>query len=296
MRVVVGGASGFTGTALRSHLREGGHDVVALVRRDARSQTESSWDPSTGAVDQDLIESADVVVNLSGAPIGRIPWTSSYQRQILDSRVSATRTLARAVARSASKPALLSGSGMNAYGNERGPEVLTETSRSGGGFLCSVVRQWEDEAATAAESGARVCFLRTCTVIDRSGGVLRRVLPAFRLGLGARLGSGAQYLPCISLTDWVRAVQHLAADGTAAGAYNLGIPSPPTNAEFTRALGRHVHRPTLLAVPGLPLRVALRDLSEPLLGSLRVTPARLLDAGFEFEQPDLDAVLDAALR
>lgn len=295
MRVVIGGASGLTGTALTDHLRNDGHQVTRLVRRDVRAPDESAWDPYTGSLDQDVVAGADVVVNLSGAPIGRVPWTAAYKQQILDSRVSATRTLARAVAHAESKPALLSGSGMNAYGNERGPEVLTETSRSGSGFLCSVVRQWENEAAVAAESGARVCFLRTCTVLDRSGGALRPMLPVFRLGLGARLGSGTQYFPCIALRDWVRAVGWLASAPGAAGAYNLGVPSPPTNAEFTRALARRVHRPALFSVPAVAMRLGLRDLAEPLLGSLRVHPARLVDAGFEFEHPDVDAALDSAL-
>lgn len=284
------------GSALRKRLGADGHTVTALVRRTTGRDDESAWNPYTGTVDNELIESADVVVNLSGAPIGRLPWTSSYQRQILDSRVSATRTLARAIAKAPTKPALLSGSGMNAYGNERGPEMLTETSRAGSGFLCTVVREWEDEAAAAAESGSRVCLLRTCTVLDRSSGALRSLLPLFRLGLGGRLGSGTQFFPCISLDDWVRAVGRMAQDPSLAGAFNLGIPDPPTNAQFTHELGSRLHRPTVFTAPARPMRWALGDLGNTLLGSLRVQPARLLDTGFRFEHPDIGTVLDTALR
>lgn len=296
MKVVIAGASGQTGTALGSHLRERGHRVVALVRRDARGTDESAWDPSTGGVDEELIASADVVVNLAGAPPQRVPWTSAYKRKILDSRVSATRTLARAIASSSSKPALLSASGVTVYGSERGPELLTETSRSGSGFLCTVALRWEEEASAAADAGARVCLIRTSATLDPSGGLLAMMLPVFRLGLGARFGDGSQYFSCVSLRDWVRAVTTLAEDDSAAGAYNIACPTPTTNAELTKALARRLRRPALLRVPATPMRMVLGEQAAGVLGSLRVRPARLLDAGFEFEDPDVEAVLDAALR
>lgn len=296
MRFVIAGASGQTGTALGRHLRERGHEVVALVRRDARSASESPWSPSTGAVDEDLIASADVVVNLAGASPQRIPWTPAYKRKILDSRVSATRTLARAVAGSPSKPALLSASGVTVYGAQRGPELLTETSRSGSGFLCMVALRWEEEASAAADAGARVCFIRTSATLDASGGLLAMMLPVFRLGLGARFGDGSQYFSCLSLRDWVRAVTTLAEDESAAGAYNLACPQPTTNAELTRELARRLHRPAVLRVPAAPMRLLLGEQANGVLGSMRVRPARLLDAGFEFRDPDVGAILDTALR
>lgn len=295
MRVVIGGASGQTGTALSRHLRDAGHEVTTLVRREPRSHSESSWEPNTGVVDEDLVASADVVVNLSGAPPQRIPWTPAYKRQLLDSRVSATRTLARAMAAGTTRPALLSASGVDIYGAERGPETLTETSRSGSGFLCSVVSRWEEEASAAVDAGARVCFIRTSATLDPSGGLLAMMLPVFRLGLGARFGHGSQYFSCVSLRDWVRAVTLLAEDDTTAGAYNIACPEPPTNAELTRELARRLHRPAVLRVPAAPMRMLLGEQAGPILGSRRVRPARLLDAGFEFEHPDVGAILDAAL-
>ncbi|UYM05442.1 TIGR01777 family oxidoreductase [Solicola gregarius] len=295
MKYVIGGASGQTGTALCRHLRSNGHDVVALVRRDPRGPNESRWDPYTGSVDAALIGSADVVVNLSGADPRRIPWTPAYKRRILDSRVSATRTLARAVAAATSKPAFLSASGSTIYGAERGPEVLTETSRTGSGFLCSVALHWEEEASIAADAGARVCLLRTTATLDRTGGLLQLMLPVFRLGLGARFGDGSQYFSCLSLRDWVAAVAWLAADDSAMGAYNLACPETPTNAELTRELARRLRRPAVLRAPGAPMRWVLGEQALAVLGSSRVRPARLLDSGFEFRDPDVAAILATAL-
>lgn len=295
MRFVIGGASGLTGRALTAHLREDGHDVVRLVRGAVRGPEESSWDPYVGTVDTAVIDSADVVVNLSGADPRRIPWTPTYRQRILDSRVSATRTLARAVAGSERKPAFLSASGATIYGVDRGAETLTETSRAGSGFLCSVARQWEEEASAAGEAGARVCILRTTATLDRNGGLLQMMLPVFRLGLGARFGDGSQYFSCLSLRDWVRAVAMLAYDDAAMGAYNLGCPEPPTNAELTRELAHRLRRPAVLRAPGAPMRWLLGEQAMGVLGSLRVRPSRLQDTGFEFLDPDVGAILDAAL-
>ncbi|HLR83594.1 MAG TPA: TIGR01777 family oxidoreductase [Nocardioidaceae bacterium] len=296
MRFVIAGASGLTGTALGRHLRDDGHEVTRLVRRPAQAPDESQWDPYTGTVDASVIDGADVVVNLSGADPRRIPWTPTYRQRILDSRVSATRTLARAVAASERMPAFLSASGATIYGVDRGAEVLTETSRTGSGFLCSVARHWEEEAATAAEAGARVCILRTTATLDRKGGLLQMMLPVFKLGLGARFGDGSQYFSCLSLRDWVRAVATLAYDESAMGAYNLGCPEPPTNADLTRELARRLNRPAVLRAPATPMRWLLGEQAMGVLGSLRVRPARLQDAGFEFRDPDVGAILDTALR
>lgn len=296
MRFVIAGASGLTGTALTQHLRGDGHEVTRLVRRAPESPDESSWDPYTGSLDASLVDRADVVVNLSGADPRRIPWTPAYRQRILDSRVSATRTLARAVAASDRLPAFLSASGATIYGVERGPEVLTETSRTGSGFLCSVARRWEEEASAAADAGSRVCLLRTTATLDPAGGLLQMMLPVFKLGLGARFGDGSQYFSCLSLRDWVRAVAALAADDAAMGAYNLGCPEPPTNAELTRELAQRLRRPAVLRAPAAPMRWLLREQAMGVLGSLRVRPARLLDNGFEFQDPDVGAVLDEALR
>jgi uncharacterized protein (TIGR01777 family) len=185
---------------------------------------------------------------------------------------------------------------MNFYGDDRGDEVLTEDSPSGGGFLGGVVTPWEGSTTVAAESGARVCLMRSGVVLGPGGGTLRMLQIPFRLGVGGRLGDGTQYFSSISLHDWVRAVDYLATTDSASGAFNLTAPQPPTNAELTQELGRQLHRPTMLPVPEFVLKTALGELSGLLLGSLRGHPQRLLDSGFHFDHPDIGAILLSALH
>ena len=295
MKFVVAGASGFLGQAWRDHLARQGHEVMALVRGDARSEQESAWDPRQGTVDQQVIEDADVVANLAGAPIGHWPWTQSYQQTLHDSRVDTTRTLAEAVARSASKPVYLAQNGISGYG-DRGDEVLTEESSTPGhSTLGQITKAWENATDPAKAAGARVCVLRTAVVLHKSGGAMKPMLLAFRTGVAGRIGSGRQYFATISLTDWVRAATFLAADDSCEGVYNLSGPDSTTNAEFTRELGRMVHRPTVLRAPAWPLRKLLGGLSDELLNSARVEPQRLQAQGFVFEHPTLNARLAAAL-
>jgi uncharacterized protein (TIGR01777 family) len=296
MRFVVAGASGFLGTALRDHVARDGHEVVRLVRGEPVSPQESRWDPSLGQVDQEVVERADVVVNLAGAPIAHWPWTESYQRKLLDSRVATTGTLARAVAAAATKPVLLAQNGIAGYG-DRGDEVLTEDSSTDAPTaLGKITRAWEDATQPARGAGARVCVMRTSVVLDRRGGALKTMLLPFRLGLGGPLGSGEQYFATISLTDWLRAVSHLAGNEGSEGAYNLAGPNTTTNREFTRELGRLLNRPTVLPAPARPIRMVLGELSNELLGSARVEPARLRDEGFAFEHTTVGSRLEAGLN
>lgn len=295
MHVVIGGASGFLGAPLVAHLREQGHQVTRLVRSGPQSEDASLWDPKDGQIDQVLIDRADAVINLSGSPISQWPRTSKRKQEILDSRITATSTLATAIAQSTTPAVLLSGSGMSWYGVDRSDEVLTETSSPGEGFLAEVSQQWEDAAAPAVEAGARTCFLRTSLVLDSAGGVLALMLPAWKLGGGATLGSGRQYMSLITRTDWIRAVTHL-VDSDVSGPVNLAMPDAVINAEFTDALGHAVHRPTFLKAPAFAVRAALGGLADDLLGSLRLTPQVLTDTGFSFESPDLPAALAAAIH
>lgn len=295
MRFCLAGASGFLGTALEAHLRERDHDVVRLVRRPARHRLEVRWDPAEGIVDQDVIDDVDVVVGLSGAPIAHWPWTASYKRTLLASRLGPTRTLAAAIARAPRPPAFVSGSGINAYGDDRGETVLDEATPRGPGFLADVVEEWEGAASEAVEAGARVCFVRTAPVMDRSGGLLPVVALPFRVGVGGRLGSGAQYFPMVTLRDWLRAVTRLAEDGETSGAYNVVAPEPSTNADFTKTLASALHRPALVPAPAFAMRLVLGGLSTMALGSLRAVPKRLEDDGFVFADPDVRAVVRTAL-
>lgn len=293
MRVVIGGASGFLGAPLVVHLRQRGHDVTALVRRTA-GPDESWWKPSEGLIDQTLIDEADAVINLSGSPISQWPRTPARKREILSSRLDATSTLARAIAAAPTPPAFLSGSAIGWYGTDRGDEELTEGTAPGPGFLAEVAQRWEEAAGPAVDAGARVAWLRTGIVMDRSGGALKLMLLPFRLGLGARLGDGHQYFSTISRRDWIAAVTHV-LEGDLSGPVNLAIPDDVTNRDFTRTLATTVHRPAVLAAPAFAIRLALGGLADDLLGSLRVRPQTLMDDKFSFADPGIDRVLRTAL-
>jgi uncharacterized protein (TIGR01777 family) len=295
MRFVLAGASGFLGTAWRDHLAREGHDVVRLVRGEAMSANESAWDPHAGHVDQDVIESADVVACLSGSPLAGNPYSEKYRRTLLESRVNTTATLAAAVARSSRRPAFLAQNGTSYYG-DRGDEVLTEESGTAeGGLLTGVTREWQAAANPAVEAGARVCVMRSAPVLGRGGGSFRPIRLVFGTGLAGPLGPGTQYFPFISLEDWLRAATFLATSETSAGAYNLIAPEVCTNAQFTHELARRLRRPARLRAPAALIRRAAGPQSGELLGSFRARPQRLLDEGFTFHHPDVGAVLDAAL-
>ena len=295
MHVVVGGASGFLGSALVDRLTADGHQVTRLVRRPTLSSTESTWDPATGRLDQVLIDQVDAVVNLSGSPISSWPRTSARRQEILSSRIGATRTLARAVAKAPTPPVLLSGSGMSWYGVDRGSDLLDESAAPGDGFLAEVSQQWEDAARPAVDAGARTVFLRTSMVLGREGGALKAMLPVFKLGGGARFGSGEQRMSLISRDDWVGAIVHL-LDTQVSGPVNLAMPHSVSNSEFTKALGQALHRPAVMVAPRFAVKAALGGIADDLLGSLDLVPAALEGSGFRFQHPDITSALDAALR
>jgi len=295
MHIVIAGASGFLGRPLSFALRDAGHQVTRLVRGEDPAPDASLWDPSAGTVDQGLISEADAVINLAGSSISQWPRTRIREEEILNSRIRATETLAKAIGSSPRPPALLSGSGFSWYGADRGSEVLDESASAGKkGFLAKVAQSWEQATGPAADAGARIVLLRTATVLDKSGGALSMMEPLFRKGLGARLGNGRQFFSCISLRDWVGAVSFLAENRQVAGPVNLSAPETPTNAEFTRALGKAVNRPTLLVAPRFLVRRVLGSLADELLGSLRVRPRKLVSAGFEFSDETIDEMLGAA--
>lgn len=279
MRVLVAGSTGFIGTELCRQLEEHGHTVLRLTRGEPRGAAEFRWSPREGVVDPRAIEAADAVVNLAGATTGRIPWPRSYKRQILYSRVEGTRTLAEAMAAASAPPAIfLNGSAVGYYGDRPG-ETLTEASAKGEGFLSDVVEAWE-LAAHLAPSTTRVVTFRTGLVVGR-GGAFTPLIPLTRLGLGARMGSGRQHWPWLSLFDEAAAIRHLLGSSLR-GAVNLAGPTPATADEVTRALAEVLGRRQRLIVPEFAIRMlgdAGRDL---LLASELVVPTRLVEDGFEF--------------
>ncbi|MER5501767.1 TIGR01777 family oxidoreductase [Streptomyces sp. NPDC002466] len=295
-RIAVTGASGLIGAALVRSLRTDGHEVVRLVRRPARTGDEVEWDPRRGYVDVAGLVGCDAVVHLAGAGVGDRRWTAAYKREIRDSRVLGTTAIAEAVASLDTPPkVLLSGSAIGYYG-DTGDRAVDESAPAGEGFLPSVCVEWEAATAAAQEAGVRTVHARTGLVVGREGGAWGRLFPLFRAGLGGRLGDGRQYWSFISLHDEVAALRHILDTESLSGPVNLTGPDPVTNGEVTAAMGRVLHRPTLLTAPAPALRIVLGDFAEDVLGSQRVLPGRLLDSGFVFAFPGIDAAIRAALR
>lgn len=294
LSVVVAGSSGFLGQHLVEELRDRGHAVTTLVRRPARGG-ESQWDPQGGRVDAGLVQDADVVVNLAGAPLIGNPHSKKWARDVLSSRVATTTLLAETVAAATRPPALVNASGVSWYG-DHGSAPLTERSDTRGhALLTRVAREWEAATQPAADAGARVVRLRTAPVQDRSNPPLKMQRLQFLAGLGGRLGSGEQHYPLISLRDWVGSTVFLVEHPTAAGPFNLCAPTTPTNAEFTAALARLVHRPALFTAPSPVLRLAAGEMAPELLGSLNLRPQALLDLGHAFADETVEAVLETGL-
>jgi uncharacterized protein (TIGR01777 family) len=296
VKVVITGASGLIGSALVLSLRSDGHEVVRLVRRAASAPDEANWDPAHRLLDPSVLAGADAVVHLAGAGVGDKRWSASYKKTILASRLDGTSTLAAALASMAAPPGVLvSASAVGFYG-DRGDDVIDESAAPGSGFLADVVRQWEAATAPASDAGVRVVHIRSGLVLSADGGVLGKTLPLFKLGLGGRLGSGRQWMPWIALPDEIAAIRFLLDSSVLSGAVNLSAPAPVRNSEYTHAVGRAVHRPTLAPVPRFALRAALAGFAdEGALVSERAVPRRLLDAGFDFRYRDLDAALTALL-
>jgi uncharacterized protein len=295
LHIVVGGATGFLGKNLVPALRARGHTTTSLVRREPHADAESRWDPSSGLLDAQVIEDADVVINVAGSPTIGNPHSKRWARNLRESRVTSTQVLADAIAASTTKPAFLAGNAVAIYGDHGDDEVTEAGDSRGHTLMVEVTRAWEAAAAPAMDAGARVCVLRTSPVMDRESEPLRTLRRVFRLGLGARIGNGRQYFPMVSLRDWIGGVVHLAEHPDAHGRFNLCCPRTPTNAEFTQALARAVSRPAFLPVPSAAIRIGAGPLAPELLGSMNLVPAALVDAGFEFGDRDVTDVIASGL-
>ncbi|MEV0118572.1 TIGR01777 family oxidoreductase [Streptomyces sp. NPDC050844] len=296
LRIAVTGASGLIGTALTRALADDGHEVVRLVRRAPLKKDEVRWDPKEGYVDTAGLAGCDALVNLAGAGIGDHRWTDAYKRELRDSRVLGTATLAAAAAALDEPPRVfLSASAMGYYG-DTGQRAVDESAPHGEGFLASLCVEWEGAAAAAQDAGIRTVIARNGLVVAREGGAWGRMFPLFKAGLGGRLGNGRQYWSFISLHDEVAALRHLLDRDDLSGPFNLTAPDPLTNREVTAAMGRVLHRPTLFTAPEPALRIVLGEMAGDVLGSQRVLPTRLLESGFSFAFPGIEETLRAALQ
>ena len=296
MRVVIAGSSGLIGTALVALLRQAGHDVLRLVRRSARAPDERAWDPAAASMATGTLDGADAVVNLCGCAMANRRWSGEVKQAIRDSRIGPTEVLAAAVAEHG-VPVLVNASGVGYYG-DTGDREVDESAPMGSGFLAEVCRDWEAATAAAERAGTRVVRARTGLVISPSGGLMGQLKPLFAIGLGGRLGSGKQYMPWISLDDEIGAIRFALEHDELSGPVNLSGPDPVTNAEFTKAVGEAMGRPTPLAVPAFALRLALgADLvDEMALIGQRAVPAALRTHGYPFQHATLAAALTAALE
>jgi uncharacterized protein len=294
MRIVVSGSTGMIGSALVPALRASGHEVRRLVRRKPTQDDEIFWQPGEGRIDPEQLAGTEGVVHLSGENLGR-RWTDTVRARIRESRVRSTEVLARALAQLEPLPrVMVSASAIGIYGS-RGNEELTERSALGGDFLANLCKEWEGATAAAERAGIRVIHTRSGVVLSPRGGMLERVIPIFRAGAGGKLGSGNQWLSWISLTDIVGVLQFL-LEGGESGAVNVVAPEAVTNADFTRALGMVLGRPTLTFVPAFALQLAYGEMAKlTILASQRAVPARLASTGYEFRYPRLAEALRAEL-
>jgi len=297
VKILLSGSSGFLGRSLAPHLADGGHEPRRLLRSNQGGTAgDLVWDPDAGRIDAAAGESFDAVIHLGGENIAAGRWTRRRKQRLRNSRVNSTRFLAMTLSRLKRPPRVFAcASGIGFYG-DRGDELLTEDSPAGSGFMAELCRQWEQACQPAADRGIRVVHLRFGVILGRGGGALEKMLPAFRCGLGGRLGNGRQYWSWISLQDACRAVEHCLLNETLNGPVNCVSPQPVTNREFSRALARALRRPAILPIPAFALCLALGEMAEAaLLASARVTPRKLLDSGFEFTHPDLPAALATAV-
>jgi uncharacterized protein (TIGR01777 family) len=297
MKILITGGTGFIGSALTRSLTDQGYEVTVLSRNP--DSVEKICGPGIKALNNlNQLKPEDTfqaIINLAGAPIFDARWSDARKQIIRDSRIGLTRQLVASMARMAVKPELLiSGSAIGYYGDQ-GDTVLTEQSATHKDFSEQLCTDWENEAKKAEQLGVRVCLIRTGLVLAEGGGLLKRMLLPFRLGLGGRLGDGQQWMSWIHRQDWIAIARLMITDSSMQGAYNATAPDPVTNSEFTRTLAHCLKRPALLPVPAWLLKILLGEMSQLVLGSQRVMPERLLAQGFRFQFPDLSSALNQVL-
>lgn len=298
MKIIVAGASGLVGARLVPALTSQGHEVVRLVRDQRKTGAGAAiWDPTSGEIDPAALANCDAAINLAGESIAAGRWNERRKASIHDSRIDTTATLAKAMASLEPRPKLLVNASAIGFYGSRGDEWLDETSSSGSGdFLSGVCRDWEAATQPAQAAGVRVVMTRFGVILSKEGGALAKMLTPFKLGIGGPIGSGRQYMSWIAIDDVVGAILHCVNHAGLAGPVNVVAPQPVTNAEFTKTLGRALSRPTIFPMPAFAAKLAFGQMGEELLLSgQRVKPTKLLETGYVFQYPELDAALKHVL-
>ncbi len=292
MKVLLAGSSGLVGIALILALKKQGHEVTRLVRKKTSEENTFFWDPAQGEIDEKALVGQDAVINMCGDNVASGLWTTKKRKRILDSRTQTTGLLVTKMKEMTSPPKIfINASAMGFYGDQ-GETLLTEDYPSGGGFLAEVCQKWEEAADEIKGSSVRLVKLRIGVVLDLEGGALQKMLPAFKCGVGGRLGSGKQYMSWISLADVISITLFALENEGVSGALNTVAPNPVTNSEFTQILGKVLGRPTVLPAPAFALKLVLGDMAkEMLLASTRVSPQKLIDAGYTFQDENLEDAL-----
>jgi uncharacterized protein (TIGR01777 family) len=303
MHVIISGGTGLIGSALVKSLIHDGHRVTVLSRSPEHKQEWGSdkvqivgWDARTAEGWGHLVDGADAIVNLAGSGISDGRWTASRKRLIQESRVNAGRAIIEAIRAASQKPKVLLQSSAVGYYGPGGNQIITEDKSPGSDFLAHVCFEWEASTAAAKQLGVRRPVLRTGVVLSSKGGALPKMRLPFQFFIGGPLGSGKQYFPWIHIDDEVRAIRFLIEHEQADGPYNLTAPNPPTNAEFSRDLGKAMGRPSLMPVPGLALKTLFGEMSTVLLDGQRAVPQRLQSAGFNFNYVDAVAAIQDILE
>ena len=291
--IVVTGASGLIGKRLVASLESAGRRVLRAVRRDVRDPArEFLWDPAQGRIDRDKLVGVDAVVHLAGANVAGKRWTPAYKKLLIESRVQGTQLISEAIAALEPKPRVLTCASAIGFYGDRGDELVDESSPSGDGFLPDLCLQWERACQPARDAGIRVANMRIGVVLTPDGGALAKMLTPFKLGAGGVIGSGRQYMSWIALVDLVRAIGQVLDDDQLSGPVNLVAPSPATNREFTKTLGKVLFRPTLFPMPAFAARLAFGEMAdELLLSSTRVAPTALKRSSFRFDHAELESAL-----
>jgi uncharacterized protein (TIGR01777 family) len=297
MRVLISGSSGFIGSALVSHLRSSGYSVVRLVRSTTPAEDGAlGWDPANGTIDSSRLDGFDAAIHLGGENMTSRRWSPTQKELIHNSRINSTRLLADALKSVPNPPSVFLCASASGFYGDRGDRLLTESDGPGTDFLSNSTLAWERATDGIANAGIRVCNFRFGLALSASGGLLDRLVPIFRFGLGGRLASGRQYMSWISKQDGVRAIEHVLSDNSISGPVNMSSPNPVSNIDFTAALGKALRRPAFFFVPEIALRITQGEVTDAVLASVRMQPDVLINSGFEFDHPDLKSALDWALK